>query len=49
MSNVTRIILIWGAAILAYLFITNARGTTSVLTGLQGFAVGTTKALQGRG
>ncbi len=48
MSNLTRIITIWGAAILIYLFVTNSRGTTNVLTGLQGFAVGTTKALQGR-
>lgn len=48
MSNTTRIIMIWGAAILIYLVITHASGTRGVLSGLQQFVGGTTKTLQGR-
>ena len=42
------IIFIWGGAILLYLLVTNATGTSGVLTSLTSFVGGTTKTLQGR-
>jgi len=48
MSNTTRIIMIWGTAIVIYLLITHARGTSSVLGSFSSFVTGTTKTLQGR-
>ena len=48
MSNTTRIIMIWGAAILIYLMVTRASGTATVLTSFGNFVNGTTKTLQGR-
>jgi hypothetical protein len=42
------VILIWGGAIFAYLFLVNRQGTSSLLSGLQNFVGGTTKILQGR-
>lgn len=48
MSNTTRIIVIWGAAILLYIAVTKASGTKSLLGGLQNLISGSTKTLQGR-
>jgi len=48
MSNTTRIIVIWGAAILLYIAVTRASGTKTVLNGLGDLVKGTTKTLQGR-
>jgi len=48
MSNTTRIIVIWGGAILLYITLTRASGTKTVLGALQNFIGGTTKTLQGR-
>lgn len=48
MSNTRQIILIWGAAILIYLFVTNASGSSTVLKSFGDFISGTTKTLQGR-
>ena len=42
------IILIWGAAILIYLLVTNSKGSSSVIQSLQNFVGGTTRTLQGR-
>lgn len=42
------IILIWGGAIFAYLFLINRQGTATLLSSLQSFVGGTTKTLQGR-
>lgn len=48
MGNTTRIIMIWGAAIVIYLLISNSKGSSKVLGGFQDFISGTTKTLQGR-
>ena len=48
MSNTTRIIVIWGAAILLYVAVTKSSGTKTVLGGLTNLVTGTTKTLQGR-
>lgn len=48
MSNTRQIIVIWGAAILIYLFVTNAAGTGTALKGFGDFISGTTRTLQGR-
>jgi hypothetical protein len=48
MSNLTRIIMIWGTAILVYLLVTNASGTSSVLNAFSGFTNTFTTTLQGR-
>lgn len=48
MSNTTRLIMIWGGAILFYLAVVHANGTKTVLSGLQNFVGGTTRTLQGR-
>lgn len=42
------IILIWGAAILVYLFVTHASGTSTVVNSVSNFTSGITKTLQGR-
>ena len=49
MSNTTRLILIWGGLIFAYLAFTNAQGSTSFVNSLGNFAKGITFTLQGRG
>ncbi len=48
MSNTTRIIMIWGVAIVIYLGVSNSKGASTVLGSLQNFVTGTTKTLQGR-
>lgn len=48
MSNTRLIITIWGAAILIYLALTRASGTSTVLNSFGSFIGGTTKVLQGR-
>lgn len=48
MDNLRTIVLIWGAAILLYLFLHNSAGTKVFLSGLTTFTTGTTTALQGR-
>jgi hypothetical protein len=47
-GNTTRIIMIWGAAIVIYLLISNSRGSGRVIGSFQDFVTGTTKTLQGR-
>lgn len=42
------IILIWGGAIFAYLFLINKDGAASLISSLQKFVGGTTTTLQGR-
>lgn len=49
MDQVNKLIVIWGAAIILYLFVANSSGTSSLFSGLKGLIVGSTKALQGRG
>lgn len=44
-----QVIMIWGAAILIYLAVTNASGTSTVLDAFGKFVRGTTYTLQGRG
>ena len=48
MSNTTRLIMIWGAAIILYVAVTKASGTVSVLGGISNLTSGVTKTLQGR-
>ena len=48
MEQLNKLILIWGAAIILYLFVANRTGTTSLFSGVTGLVTGTTKALQGR-
>lgn len=48
MQQVNKLIVIWGAAILLYLLVANRSGTSSLLSGVRGLVVGSTKALQGR-
>lgn len=48
MGNTTRIIMIWGVAIVLYLLISNSRGSSRVLGSFGDFVTGTTKTLQGR-
>lgn len=48
MESVNKLIVIWGAAIILYLFVANRSGTSSLFSGIQKLTVGTTKALQGR-
>jgi hypothetical protein len=43
-----KLIIIWGAAIILYLFLSNSSGTSSFFSGLTSGGVGITKALQGR-
>jgi hypothetical protein len=47
-SNIRLIISIWGAAILIYLAVTKASGTSTVLNSFGSFVTGSTKTLQGR-
>jgi len=47
-TALNKVIAIWGAAIIIYLFVTNSRGTTTSLGGLQNLVTGSTRALQGR-
>lgn len=42
------LVLIWGAAIILYLFVANSSGTSSFFNGVNNLVTGTTKALQGR-
>lgn len=48
MSNTRTIIVIWGVSILAYLALTRASGTTSILGSLSNLVNTSTKTLQGR-
>ena len=48
MEQINKLILIWGAAIIIYLFVANRTGTTSLFTGVTNLGTGLTKALQGR-
>lgn len=48
MSNTTRLIMIWGTAIVIYLLISNSQGSKRVIGSLGDFVSGTTKTLQGR-
>lgn len=48
MEQVNKLIVIWGAAIILYLFVANKGGTTSLFAGVKNLVVGSTKALQGR-
>lgn len=43
-----QLIMIWGAAILLYLLVVHASGSSSVIKSMQNFVSGTTKTLQGR-
>jgi hypothetical protein len=43
-----KLILIWGGAIILYLFLSNREGTSSFFAGISNGTVGVTKALQGR-
>lgn len=40
--------MIWGAAILVYIAVTNYSGTSSVLSSITNLTTGVTKTLQGR-
>jgi hypothetical protein len=40
--------MIWGAAIVIYVLISNSKGSSSVIGSLSNFVTGTTKTLQGR-
>ena len=48
MDNLRTVILIWGTAIVLYLFLANANGTKTLLGSLTSFTTGTTTVLQGR-
>jgi hypothetical protein len=48
MSNTRTIILIWGGAIILYLAISRASGTSSVVSSLSGMVTNVTKTLQAR-
>lgn len=43
-----QLIFIWGGAILLYLLVVHASGSSTVIKSLQDFVGGTTKTLQGR-
>lgn len=48
MESVNKLIVIWGAAIIIYLFVANQTGTSSLFDGITKLFVGGTTALQGR-
>lgn len=48
MEQINKLILIWGFAVILYLFVANTTGTTSLFQGVTNLFVGGTKALQGR-
>ena len=48
MESINKLIMIWGAAIILYLFVANRTGTTSLFSGVTNLITGGTKALQGR-
>lgn len=43
-----QLIFIWGGAILLYLLVSHASGSSSILKSTQGFVSGVTKTLQAR-
>lgn len=48
MSNTTRLIVIWGAAILLYIAVSKSSGTVAVVNSLSNLGQGITKTLQAR-